>query len=122
MRHSILTKYEDYSAFSGSPKECDHHLLFGRGVRSKAEEDGLWIPLLDSEHNASSRGTIYQIHDNPAAEKLSKMLGQVAWESQWLARKLEQVGNDGFMAKKTAEEWRDKAREEFRKRYGESFL
>lgn len=110
MSKSIVTKYEDYSAFSCSPAECRHHLLFGRGVRQKAEEDGIWIPLLNKEHNMSPKGTIYQIHGNPAAEKLSKMLGQMAWEKEWICRQ--------FPFKGLSEE----AREEFRKRYGESWL
>ena len=46
---SIVTKYENFSAFSGSPKQCEHHLLFGRGIRQLADDDGIWIPLLDEE-------------------------------------------------------------------------
>lgn len=108
MSKSILTKYEEYSVFSGSPAECKHHLLFGRGMRDKAEADGVWIPLMNSEHNMSSKGTINQIHENPAAEKLSKMLGQVAWEKEYYRKKLNMED--------------DEAREAFRKRYGISYL
>lgn len=112
MSKSIVTRYEEYSAFSGVPRDCIHHLCFGRGVRDKADEDGLWIPLLNSEHNLSSKGTIYQIHGNPAAEKLSKMLGQMAWEKQYLVNKYELPFDDLSM----------EAREAFRKRYGQSYL
>jgi hypothetical protein len=122
MSKSIITRYEDYSIFSGTPRECIHHCIFGNGLRQLADTDGVWIPLLNREHNASSKGTIYQIHGNPAAEKFSKMLGQTAWESQYLAYKLEQAAIDGSLIEKTADEWRDKAREEFRKRYGQSWL
>jgi len=112
MSKSIVTKYEDYSVFSGVPKDCTHHLIFGVGVRKLADEDGLWIPLLNSEHNLSSKGTIYQIHGNPAAEKLSKMLGQMAWEKQYLVNKYELPFDD----------LSEEAREAFRKRYGQSYL
>ena len=47
-----------------------------------------------------------QIHDNIAAEKLSKMLGQVAWEKQKIIE-----GHEPRLV-----------REEFRKRYGKSYL
>ncbi len=121
--HSIITRYEDYSVFSGSPRECVHHCLFGVGMRELADSDGVWIPLLNREHNASSKGTIYQIHGNPAAEKLSKMLGQAAWESQYLAERLEMATDDCAVTDvKTAEEWRNEARVAFRKRYGISYM
>ena len=109
-RKSIITKYDDISAFSGAPKECDHHVIFGRGVRDLAEQDGLWIPLTNFEHNMSNKGTIYQIHDNPAAEKLSKMLGQMAWEKHWIAERYSVPFSD----------IEEEAREAFRNRYGQS--
>jgi hypothetical protein len=112
MSKSIITRYEEYSAFSGTPAECKHHCLFGRGIRNKAEDDGIWIPLTNAEHNMSPKGTIYQIHGNPAAEKLSKMLGQMAWEKQYLVEKYELPFED----------LSQEAREAFRNRYGESWL
>lgn len=118
---SILTKYEQYSAFSGTPKECDHHLIFGHGGswRNLSEKFGLKIPLLNKEHNMSSTGTINQIHSNPAAEKLSKMLGQVAYEEWYLASKL---SSDEVLGHQSIEDWMSEARESFRKEFGESFL
>lgn len=106
---SIVTKYTDISAFSGAPAECRHHLCFGVGKREIAEQEGLWIPLTNSEHNMSSNGLIYQIHSNPAAEKLSKMCGQLAFEKEFYRKKCID-GND------------DPAREVFRKMMGESYL
>lgn len=118
---SILTKYEQFSVFSGSPKQCDHHLVFGKGSfwRRLSEEYGLKIPLLNREHNMSSEGTSHQIHDNVAAEHLSKMLGQVAFEKYYLAEKLASGENLGHQS---AEDWMDESREEFRRVFGESFL
>lgn len=105
---SILTKYTEVSVFSGKHTEAFHHLIYGTALRKLGDKDGLVIPLTNDEHNMSSRGLIYQIHGNPAAEKLSKLLGQVAWEKE-------------YYRKMTGCE-EDEAREEFRKRYGKSYL
>lgn len=107
MSKSIVTDYEQISAFSGRQAECKHHLLFGNSFRKLADEDGLYIPLTNEEHNLSPLGTINQIHGNPAAEKLSKMLGQVAWEKH-------QIAETGC----TEQE----ARRRFMSRYGKSFV
>lgn len=81
--------------FCGREAECEHHLIFGSGLRSLAEQDGLKVPSCNKHHNM---GAIKErIHDNPAAEKLSKMLGQAIFEQTH-------------------------SREEFIKRYGRSYL
>ena len=114
---SILTEYTELSAFSANVKECDHHLIFGSGSRKLADQDGLILPLTNREHNT---GAIPErIHDNPAAEKLSKMLGQVAWEEQYMAKALEALCK---VMKMTATDWKREAREAFRKRYMISYL
>lgn len=82
--------------FCGRPAECEHHLLFGRGIRELAEKDGLKVPSCNNCHNM---GRVEErVHDNPMAEKLSKILGQAIYEAK--------VGS----------------REEFRARYGKSYL
>ena len=82
--------------FCGMPANCEHHLIFGNGLRDLAEEDGLKVPVCDKCHTI---GTLSgRIHDNSAAEKLSKMLGQAIYEKR--------VGT----------------REQFMKRYGRSYL
>ena len=123
MSKSILTKYEKNSVFSGVPCTTKHHLVFGRygAWRDLSEKFGLWVPITDDEHNMSSKGNKNQIHDNPAAEKLSKMLGQVAFEKDYLAKKLANANRDG-LDDKSVDEWYDEAREAFRKEFGESFL
>lgn len=103
---SVVTEFENISAFSQSERECDHHLIFGKGKRDLAEKDGLKIPLTNREHNLGK--PTERIHGNEAAEKLSKMLGQVAWEKEYYKKKLG--------------EKEDPAREAFRKRYGKSYL
>lgn len=118
---NILTEYTELSAFSASPKECDHHLIFGSGLRKLADEDGLILPLTNYEHNTGPIGE--RIHENVAAEKLSKMLGQVAWEEYYtaklFAKKYELTGpTEDEYARAIMRE----AREAFRKRYGVSYL
>ena len=109
---NIVTEYTELSAFSASSKECDHHLIFGSGSRKQADEDGLLLPLTHKEHNM---GAIPErIHDNPAAEKLSKMLGQVAFEKECYRKTLENM--------QEIDEGEDPAREAFRERYGISYL
>ncbi len=75
-----------------------HHLLFGSN-RRLADEDGLYYPICDSCHIAGK----YRIHDNPTAERLSKMLGQALWE-------LKEAGGN------------DEIRNKFIKRYGRNYL
>lgn len=123
MSKSLLTKYMDVSVFSGLFATCKHHLIFGQygALRNKADKYGLWIPLTDDEHNMSAKGNTNHIHGNSAAEKLSKMLGQVAWEKNYLAEKLANVNRDG-LDDQSVEEWYDESREAFRKEFGISFL
>jgi hypothetical protein len=105
---SIVTRYQFNSVVSGYQRECRHHLIFGRGKRDLAEEDGLWIPLTHREHNLAP-STINRIHENSMAEILSKMLGQMAFEKEFYRRQL--FSSD-----------QDPARDAFRIRYGESYL
>ncbi len=93
---SIVTEYIDICLFCGRPAECEHHLIFGNGLRKLADGDGLKVPSCNKCHNMDQIND--RIHDNPMAEKLSKMLGQAIWESRYGDRKA------------------------FRKRYGKSYL
>lgn len=92
----IVTNYNRICIFCGKPAECEHHLLFGNGVRELAEQDGLKVPACNECHNIGR--VTGRIHDNIMAEKLSKMLGQAIYEAK--------VGS----------------REEFRARYGKSYF
>ena len=101
---SILTKYTDFCMFCGRPTTTEHHFVFGNGLRAIADRDGVKGPVCDSCHNMALINN--RIHDNPMAEKFSKMVGQLAWEKHKVASGMTE----------------DDAREEFRKRYGESYL
>lgn len=93
---SIVTEYNKICVFCGAPAECEHHLLFGNGIKPLAEADGLKVPSCNKCHNLGKVNE--RIHENPMAEKLSKMLGQAMYEAK--------IGT----------------REEFRKRYNGSYL
>ena len=84
-----------------------------------ADEDGLVIGLLNREHNMSSKGTIHQIHDNPAAEKLSKMLGQAIWERNYL---ISQMALPFESEDEAFDRLSRECREAFRRRYQKSYL
>lgn len=98
----------------------EHHLIFGSGMRQLADEDDLIIDLCEECHTSASKLT-EQIHSNVAAERLSKMLGQMMYERNQLAKML-----GGTMADCTrtdyAEIYKDEVKASFMKRYGRSFL
>lgn len=113
MTKNIVTSYMGISTVSGVQAEEKHHLIWGRGgaLRSLADEDGLIMPLTTKEHTGAAGGKVIErIHDNPMAEHLSKMLGQMAFEKEYYRLKL------------GLEKGEDPAREAFRRRYGQSFL
>lgn len=126
---SIVTEYTDVCFFCGRPAEGEHHLIFGSAGRELSEKDGLKVPVCNNCHNMGQISM--RIHDNPMAEKLSKMLGQAFWEKAQVEKELEEtldeldweVGTElNFSAKKVMEERKKKHRENFRKRYGKSYL
>lgn len=102
---SIVTEHTNICAICGRPSECVHHLIFGNSLRRLADGDNLTLPLCNSCHNMAQH-KICQIHENPSAEALSKMVGQLAWEKEYYR----------------SDKSKDPARDEFRKRYGRSYL
>lgn len=90
----------------GKPAECTHHLIFGIGLRPLADADNLTLNLCDSCHNMAT-WQVDRIHGNSMAEKLSKMLGQMMFERNYLAQNQEQL---------------EEARTVFMQRYGRSWL
>lgn len=88
-----------------------HHLIFGTSGRKFSEKYGLTIPLCAACHNMNEYETNHQIHDNPRAEDLSKMLGQAIWEKNYYKDLYYQTIRDD-----------DEARNQFRYEFGKSFL
>ena len=113
--NSILTDYPELCAICGRQSEAEHHLVFGTAGRELSEKDGLKIPICNNCHNMGN--ITCRIHGNPMAEKLSKIIGQLAWERDYLLADITGVCDEED-EKKVARQ----AREEFRKRYGISYL
>lgn len=79
---SIVTDNKTYCIFCGNYATCDHHLIFGTSGRAFSEKYGLKVPICDTCHNCGEIKS--RIHDNPMAEKLSKMLGQAIFEREMI--------------------------------------
>jgi ribosomal protein S14 len=94
----MLTKYNNICVICGRPKQDIHHLVFGRGLRELADEDNLTAPLCRMCHD--------EIHNNGVASGLSKIVGQLLFEMEQVKKGVPQ----------------ETAREQFRKRYGRSYL
>ena len=95
---SAITKYMNNCILCGKPNIEIHHCCYGRGIRELADEDALTIPLCRECHE--------ELHKNGVAGKLSKIIGQLAYEKHLVANGRSE----------------DIARECFRKRYGRSYL
>lgn len=100
----IVTKYDEYCLFCGRPTEAKHHLVYGKGNKILSERDGLKIPCCNNCHNMGE--PLERIHGNPMAEAMSKIIGQLAFEKRAVANGKSE----------------DEARDEFRTRYGISYL
>lgn len=87
----MITQYKEICLICGKPASEIHHLVYGRGLRELALEDGLEAPLCGSCHK--------DIHYSGVAGTMSKIIGQLQWESE-----------------------HEEGREGFRKRYGRSYL
>lgn len=96
---SIVTKYTNNCAICGSPNVDPHHLIFNRALKKLSDEDKLLLPMCRICHE--------ELHTKSSvAAELSRICGQLAYE-----KALCEKGVSG-----------DDAREEFRKRYGVSYL
>ena len=99
-------EFSKYCFFCGTPVNgSEHHFVFGSGVRNLSEKDGLKAHVCDKCHTLGK--ITERVHDNPMAERLSKMFGQAIYERNVLASK--EVNTV------------DEAREKFRKRYGQCY-
>ena len=102
---SVVTEYDGICFLCGRAADGQHHLIFGRSERKLADEDGLKVPVCNRCHNAGA--ILEKIHGNPVAEKMSKMIGQLAWEKS-------QLTDDPEIAREI--------RKMFMDRYGKSYL
>lgn len=109
---SIITKWTEYCMVCGKPREHIHHGLYNTGKRKLADQDKLLIPLCMFHHEDSK----YGVHNNAGMKVFSQALSEACWERQFLAEKLEELSDT------SADEWIEKARQDFFHRYGEFFM
>lgn len=64
-------------------------MIFGTSGRNFAEKYGLKVPICVRCHTQSEY-LCDRIHDNPMAERLSKMLGQAIFERDMIAKGMSQ--------------------------------
>lgn len=114
----IVTEHREICFICGRQTEAEHHLIFGTAGRELSEKDGLKVPICNNCHNMGE--VTRRIHRNPMAEKMSKIIGQLAWERQWILKDAVH-DKDGDEEETQALESRI-ARKEFRSRYGISYL
>lgn len=112
---SIVTEHDTICFICGRTAEAEHHLIFGTAGRELSEKDGLKVPICNNCHNMGN--VARRIHGNPMAERMSKIIGQLAWEKDYLLADVTGVCDEDD-EKRAARQ----AREEFRKRYGVSYL
>lgn len=99
----MITKYDSICAICGKPKEHTHHLLYGNGTRPLADADKITIPLCEKCHS--------ELHtQNGMAAEMSRIIGQLEWEKNYILTTCKANGMEEI------------AREQFRKRYGRSYL
>lgn len=101
---------EDICAMCGRYKKLErHHLIFGSYSRTPADDEHIYIDICEDCHTKALR-VIDRIHDNVAAERLSKMLGQMMYERDYIARNTMQ---DNIL---------QKARASFMAKFGRNYL
>ena len=100
----MITKYNSYCLICAKPKDDFHHCLKGHKQRHLADEDELIIPVCRQCHEA--------IHKHKELNVLVEIIGQLAWERDYLIKKTELPFDD----------LSEEVREAFRQRYGRSYL
>ena len=122
---SILTDNMDYCIICNRPKQATHHLLSGIANRRLSDQDKVIVPLCYDHHCGK-----YGIHTVREVEVLGKIIGQIAWEKNYILNLLVEMilkknGVKDNLKETRSEEWHrinDEAREAFRSRYGKSFI
>lgn len=77
----MITKFDELCIICNKPSVDTHHLIPGTSGRRLSDEDGLTIPLCRNCHD--------QIHNNDKMLVLTKIIGQLAWEREYLIKKYE---------------------------------
>ena len=93
------------------------------GVTELFAKDGLKVPVCNNCHNMGE--ILMRIHGNPMAERMSKIIGQLAWEKEYALQKADEFARiiDADREEGEVKQIIHKGgRETFRKRYGCSYL
>lgn len=98
----MITEFKELCIICNRPATEVHHLIYGQGMRAKADADGITAPVCRECHA--------DIHAGDPAAHLSRIIGQLAWERWYLT----DYGD--------AERLDKEARAEFMRRYGISYL
>lgn len=123
MGKGIVTDYPEICFICGRPSEAEHHLMFGTAGRELSEKDGLKVPVCNNCHNMGE--ILMRIHGNPMAERMSKIIGQLAWEKEYALQKADEFAriiDEGREEGEVKQIIHKGGRETFRKRYGCSYL
>lgn len=97
----MITEYDRYCIICGKPRTDMHHCLPGNAKRRLSDEDGLIIPLCHEHHLGDM-----SVHNNKEMNILSHIIGQLAWEKTRVSQGVSEA----------------QAREDFRIRYGKSYI
>ena len=100
----MITKYMDFCIICSKPKDDVHHCFKGHKQRHLADADGLVIPVCRECHE--------KIHKHKELNVLVERIGQLAWEREQLISNQELPFDDLSAA----------VREDFRSRYGRSYI
>lgn len=120
----MITEYNDYCIICGKPREDIHHLCFGNASRRLSDDDSLVLPLCRKHHAMMHEESIRQYCNSDKQELdeyrkviplLSRIIGQLAWEREYLIDRT-------LLPFDEADEISKEAREAFRSRYGRSYL
>lgn len=99
----MITEFDRFCIICGKPRTDIHHAIEGgtNGRRALSDEDSLLLPLCHEHHLGNM-----SVHKNKEMNVMSHIIGQLAWEKDNVAKGMPP----------------EMAREEFRIRYGKSYI
>lgn len=99
----MITEYMNFCIICGKPRTDVHHAIEGgtNGRRALSDEDALLLPLCHEHHLGNM-----SVHKNHEMNVMSHIIGQLSWEKEQVGKGMPEC----------------MAREEFRRRYGKSYL
>jgi len=104
----VQDRFFDYCMICGSPNIEIHHCIEGTANRRLSDEDKLVIPLCKKHHNEQG----ISAHYSKEVGTLIHIIAQLAWEKKAIIDRYELPFED----------INEDVREQFRRRYGKSYL